>query len=235
MTEIRNKKRIGAIVGVVAAAAVITAVAVEATEDSREFRRTQQTAAADTAAGVNEGQASVQTQQEAQTAVDDRVTTETDSQAASRATSSGTDIGAQKAREIAVQSAGVDASKVTVHRVFSDYEDGVPVYEVEFYTSDMEYSYEIKASDGKVLQAERDRPEVQEQKAGKSFIGSDEAKKIAQNHAGVSGDVHYHTLKLEKEDGQNVYEIEFYQNGGEYEYEILASDGTILDYSAEAR
>lgn len=234
MKEIKNKKRIGAIVGVVAAAAVITAVAVEATEDNREFRRVQQTAA-DTAANVREDQATVAAQQEVQTATDDGTTVNTNGEVKSQGNSTGTDIGAQKATDIALQNAGLDETKATVHRVLSDYENGVPVYEVEFYTTDMEYSYEIQASDGKVLQVEREKPQVQEQKAGNSMISSDEAKKIAQNHAKVSGDVHYHTLKLENEDGQNVYEIEFYQNGGEYEYEILASNGNILDYSAETR
>ena len=61
----------------------------------------------------------------------------------------------------------------------------------------------------------------------------DKAKEIALDHSGVSGKVNYTKAKMERDDGVNVYEIEFFQNGMEYEYEILASDGTILDWSAD--
>ena len=40
-------------------------------------------------------------------------------------------------------------------------------------------------------------------------------------------------MKLEKEDGMVIYEIEFYRNGIEYEYEINAITGEILKYDSE--
>ena len=61
----------------------------------------------------------------------------------------------------------------------------------------------------------------------------DKAKEIALKHSGVSGKVNYTKAKMERDDGINVYEIEFFQNGMEYDYEIQASDGKILDWSAE--
>jgi uncharacterized membrane protein YkoI len=65
-------------------------------------------------------------------------------------------------------------------------------------------------------------------------IGLDEAKSIAASHAGFSvPDVVFSKVKLEEEDGQMVYEIEFYQNGMEYEYEIVAASGEILKFESE--
>ncbi len=40
-------------------------------------------------------------------------------------------------------------------------------------------------------------------------------------------------IKLDYEHGTMIYEIEFYKNGIEYEYEIDANTGTILKYSQD--
>lgn len=158
-------------------------------------------------------------------------------------TTSGSDIGKDKAQSIALDHAGVKASQATIRKVTRDYEDGVPVYDVEFITSEWEYSYEIQASDGTVRQADREKLEVSSGNSGQNTsdssgsgngnISVDKAKEIALDHSGVSGKVNYTKAKMERDDGVNVYEIEFFQNGMEYEYEILASDGTILDWSAD--
>lgn len=57
----------------------------------------------------------------------------------------------------------------------------------------------------------------------------EEAKTIAVGHAGFSvSDVNFSKTKLEKEHGTMVYEIEFYKDGMEYEYEINAETGEII-------
>lgn len=64
-------------------------------------------------------------------------------------------------------------------------------------------------------------------------IGVDEAQSIAANHAGFSvSEVNFSKAKLEKEHRQMVYEIEFYQDGMEYEYEIDAQTGDIIKYES---
>ena len=47
---------------------------------------------------------------------------------------SSADIGADRAKEIALDHAGVSASKATFVRAHLDYEDGRRVYDVEFYS-----------------------------------------------------------------------------------------------------
>lgn len=59
----------------------------------------------------------------------------------------------------------------------------------------------------------------------------DQAKEIALNHAGQTADaVYFEKAKLDYDDGLQVYEIEFLAGSTEYEYEIDALNGKILDY-----
>lgn len=53
------------------------------------------------------------------------------------------------------------------------------------------------------------------------------AKQIAENHAGVSNPF-YTRAKLDWENGRQIYELEFFANGREYEYNIATSDGMII-------
>lgn len=66
------------------------------------------------------------------------------------------------------------------------------------------------------------------------YIGADKAKSIALNHAGLkAASVTFTKAKLDRDDGQYVYEIEFFSGNAEYEYEIDAISGKILDYDME--
>ncbi len=77
---------------------------------------------------------------------------------AAQPTSSG-DIGHAKAKTIALNHAGVSESKVYDMEIELDEEDGMLVYEVEFKSGGMEYSYEINAATGAIVkqEAEPDR------------------------------------------------------------------------------
>ena len=60
-------------------------------------------------------------------------------------------------------------------------------------------------------------------------ITQNEAMAAAMNHAGVSGaQAMMKKCELDYEWGKQVYEIEFYFNGIEYEYEIDANTGAVL-------
>ena len=67
-------------------------------------------------------------------------------------------------------------------------------------------------------------------------ISFDEAKQIALQHANLSDNqVTFIKVSQDYDDGINKYEIEFYYNNTEYDYEINAYSGEILkfDYDAE--
>ena len=77
---------------------------------------------------------------------------------AAQPTASG-DIGHAKAKSIALNHAGVSESKAYDMEIEPDEEDGMLVYEVEFKSGGMEYSYEIDAATGAIVkqEAELDR------------------------------------------------------------------------------
>lgn len=61
-----------------------------------------------------------------------------------------------EAMAIALNHAGLTAGQVTGLRAGRDYDDGVPVYEVEFREGRWEYDYEIHAQTGRILSFDKD-------------------------------------------------------------------------------
>ena len=64
------------------------------------------------------------------------------------------DIGYAKAKSVALNHAGVSEGKAYDMDIELDDEDGTLVYEVEFKSGNMEYSYEINAATGAILKHE---------------------------------------------------------------------------------
>lgn len=69
---------------------------------------------------------------------------------------SSTDIGAEKAKSIALNHAGVSASQTSEMKVEQDWDDGVLEYEVEFKAGGVEYEYTIHGGTGQILKYESD-------------------------------------------------------------------------------
>ena len=146
-------------------------------------------------------------------------------------------IGIAAAKEIALSDAGVSAGSATFREEKQDWDDGIVVYDIEFYTSDMEYEYEIHGTTGAILDRSAEsfyQGSGQPSGGGASTgndIGVDQAKAIALSHAGLSmSDVTFSKAKLDWDDGYTVYEVEFYYGATEYDYTIDAYTGTILEY-----
>ena len=152
--------------------------------------------------------------------------------------SAGSDIGAEKAKSIALSHAGFTASQVQNLRVERDYDDGRLEYEIEFYVGSTEYDYVISGVDGTILEQDVDQeggshttqPTQPTQPSAGSDIGAEKAKSIALSDAGFTAS-QVQDLQVEKDndDGRLEYEVEFRVNGTEYEYTISAADGTILE------
>lgn len=147
-------------------------------------------------------------------------------------------ISIEDAKTIVLSDAGVTSQQITYTKEKLDYEDGTAVYDIEFYTSTSKYEYEVNAKTGSIRSKEAEDFQSGSGSEGSgntdSYIGIDEAKSIAVRHAGFSvSEVTFSKTKLEKEHGTAEYEIEFYQNGWEYEYTINASTGDILEYDID--
>ena len=137
-----------------------------------------------------------------------------------------------EARDLALDNAGVSAEQATFTKSKLDYEDGVLVYEIEFVTDQSAYEYEIDAATGEIL--ERSVETRASGASGAKAIDLSEAKRIALRHAGLTeGEVTFSEAKREKDDGEDKFEIEFRKGNIEYEYEIDAATGSILEYGRE--
>lgn len=157
------------------------------------------------------------------------------------------DIGVERAKEIALAHAGLSNDKVSFVKAQLDNEDGVKVYDIEFYSGNVEYDYEISVADGTIISADQDienysipapastaAPEstAAPTVAQTSGISAEKAKQIALSHAGV-GAATFTKVELDTDDGIKVYEIEFKVGNVEYEYDINASNGAIIKSSSE--
>lgn len=140
-------------------------------------------------------------------------------------------IGEAKAKDIALKHAGLSSSKVTFLPVKLDWDDGRQVYEVEFYSGSKEYDYEIDAASGSIRDYDFDIESYTIPAASSDLISEAKAKNIALDHAGISSSkATFIQVKLDRDDGRQVYEVEFYSGNKEYDYEIDAASGSILSY-----
>lgn len=146
-------------------------------------------------------------------------------------------IGNEKAKQIAFEHANVSEANASYTQVDLDYEMGMMVYEVEFYANGSEYDYDINALTGEVLHVKSEQKTTPDKPAAEtniptnsSYIGEAKAKQIAFEHAGVSENaVSYYWVEMDNDDGNIIYEMEFYVGNMEYDYEINALNGAIIE------
>ena len=146
-------------------------------------------------------------------------------------------ISADKAKKIALGDAKLAEKDVTFVKVELEFENSRLVYDVEFYSGNVEYDYDIDAVSGAIVSSDRDIenysiPAQQTTVAPAADIGVEKAKEIALSHAGV-GSARFTKAKIDYENGIKVYEIEFKVGNMEYEYDINVSNGAIISSSAE--
>lgn len=145
------------------------------------------------------------------------------------------DIGEAKAKEIALEHAGLKETDVRFIRVHLDVDDGRRKYEVEFYKGDVEYDYDIAADTGEILSYGRETKRYAPPPAAfANDIGAAKAKEIALKHAGYREN-EVRRLRAERDyDGRTLeYEVKFYVGTIKYSYEIDAGSGEVLHYEAE--
>ena len=154
-----------------------------------------------------------------------------------------------KARETALNHAGLTADAVTALWSKLDTDDGLTVYEVEFKSGGYEYSYEVNATTGAIVKFEKEADYDHKGMSADVVTGATtnvekgntvdpassvsvteaKARETALNHAGLTaGAVTALKSKLDTDDGLTVYEVEFKSGGYEYDYEIDAATGAIL-------
>ena len=146
-------------------------------------------------------------------------------------------ISADKAKKIALGDAKLAEKDVTFVKVELEFENNRLVYDVEFYSGNVEYDYDIDAVSGAIVSADKDIenyviPAQPSTEAKATEISVEKAKQIALSHAGV-GSARFTKAKIDYENGVKVYEIEFKVGNMEYEYDINVLNGAIVSSSAE--
>ena len=138
-------------------------------------------------------------------------------------------------KAVALAHANLTADQVTWVKVEKDLDDGVWVYDVEFVSGDWEYDYEIHAATGAVREwnKEYEPKKVVVNESAKPEKEVD-PKAIAYAHAGVTAEEATRVeVEKDRDDGVWVYEVQFRVGRWEYDYEIDATTGKILDWEKE--
>ena len=163
----------------------------------------------------------------------------------------------EQAKEIALKHANLTSDKVSFIRTETDIDNGVEKYDIEFYYENKEYDYEINAANGEIIEYDYDVENyniptkedsnniVNNQQSNnidgnqqlnpyETSITVEEAKEIALKHANLtSTQVSFVKSEFDFDDGVKKYDIEFYYNNREYNYEIDANTGRILSYEQD--
>lgn len=138
----------------------------------------------------------------------------------------------EEAKEIALKYVNLKSNEVTFTKINNDIENGHSVYEVEFYSIDAEYEISIDIDTKEIIKYDIDYKE--KQNTNSDYIGISKAKEIALNHANLNeSDITWHKAKLDNEYNYSIYEIEFIYEYKEYDYEIDAYSGEIINYEID--
>lgn len=155
-------------------------------------------------------------------------------------------IGADAAKAIALDAAGIAEGAATFSSTDLDSRNGTDYYEVDFTANGQSYEYDIDAVTGVVIssnqgtggtsQATSGTNTTDTANAGTTTVDETKAKEIALNHAGLRQDqVTFVKSQLDRDDGRQVYDVEFYTaDYKEYDYEIDATTGAVLSYDYDA-
>lgn len=142
-------------------------------------------------------------------------------------------IGEARAKEIALQHAGCAETDVMELETDFDFDDGMYLYEVEFSYGESDYEYELIAATGEIYTLKIDDFSIivpVPADVSLSYIFVERAKEIALADSGVSAEnATFTKAKFDKDNGVHIYEIEFSAGGTEYEYEMNAVSGAIIE------
>lgn len=139
-------------------------------------------------------------------------------------------IGHAAAKKAAYAHAGVNESAVGRVQVELDADDGVMVYEVEFWADGVQYEYDIDAHSGAVRKVEHETAIAD---GAGALIGEQQAARVALANAGVN-ERDATKLQSKMNRSRGVYLVSFTADGVQYEYEINALTGLVYSRKSGA-
>lgn len=152
----------------------------------------------------------------------------------------------EEALAFALSHAQLTRDDISVLRTKLDWDDGRQEWEVDFRSGDWEYDYTIHAETGDILEWDKEyepkrtsptRPETTqppETEPATQPLTKEDAQAIALAHAELTAEqVSRLRVTSDRDDGVSVYDVEFRCGRWEYEYEIHAETGRILDWEKD--
>ena len=151
---------------------------------------------------------------------------------------------AEQAKAKALAHAGRTAEEVAFTETKLERDDGRQVYDIEFYYPAAEvdsadrtdYDYEIDAASGEIVKFSIKVRTGRWPVSGGTgtIITQEKAQEIALAKVPGAAADNVTKLKLDRDDGMQIYEVEIIYNQMEYDLEISAAGGRILDFEGES-
>ncbi len=149
----------------------------------------------------------------------------------------------EEAKQLAFKLAGVDEGSIYEYEEEEDY-DRIAHFDIEFKKDGREYNYAISMHDGMVLKDKweieedlvpgEDRVSMPSDEEKKNYIGEENAKRIAIEHAEVMEvSVYDMEIELEWDNKTVIYEVEFKSGIYDYSYDIDPITGEVVDYELD--
>lgn len=140
----------------------------------------------------------------------------------------------EEAQAKALKHAGLSVQEVTFVKSQPDMDDGLQIYDIEFYTKDQsEYNYDIDAYTGEVLSFDYDAKSKYHKSSDSShheMLSEQQAMKLALAKVPGAGVHDIYEFETDYDDGQTIYEGKILYDSTEYEFEIDAYSGEFCNW-----
>ena len=139
----------------------------------------------------------------------------------------------KEAKKIALNHANLNENDVTFTKIKIDRENGKTVYEIDFFDDNNEYEIYIDISTKKISKYSK-KPLKLNTTTDTYYINKDKVKQLVLDHAKLNEDnIIWHKVELDIDYNIKTYEIEFFYNNLQYEYEVDAINGSVLKYEID--
>ena len=139
----------------------------------------------------------------------------------------------EQMKTIALEDAGVKEEEATGIRVKKDRDDGRTVYEVTVYVDAEEYSYEIDADTGNILESDYEvDKDYDREPDNPDYLTREEVTEIVLEKVEGATEMDVR-VTYEVDDGHEKYEGSIFYDQTEYEFEVNAQNGDIIEWSEE--
>lgn len=162
-----------------------------------------------------------------------------------------------QAKEIVIKGVGLQPEQVIFLKEKTDWDDGIKIYEIEFYTDTYQkYDYDLDAKTGEILAWDYDADSAyarqdavlknsqgdpkasankKQNESTNTPLTLEDAKAAALKKANLSeNQVTWGPVYKEHDDGRLIFKGEFYYNTLEYEFEMDIATGRIVDWDVES-